>query len=150
MPKTTETRTTKDDNPTEIHNVRDRRSWIIPTLLGLIAIFLLGLLAQGAHREGRFGDDMVGKGFQTMRAPRNGGMMGGSRYNTGQSSIRGVVTAVNGSTFTVAGNGATNDVETTSSTQYRNGSQVKVNDSVVAFGSTNSGKFTATQVVINP
>jgi len=66
------------------------------------------------------------------------------------SRLSGVVTAVNGTTFTVGGNGATNSVQTTSSTQFTGGDKVAVNDSVIVSGTTNNGTFTATQVAINP
>ena len=131
---------------------QNSRNWLVPGLLIIIILLLVGMIAHGrADRLGRIDGKAFGGGFSTMRGPergfiRTGGKIGGSN----QAQLRGVVTAINGSTFTIAGDGATNDVTTNSSTQYQGGSQPKVNDSVLVSGTTNNGTFTATEVVINP
>lgn len=84
-----------------------------------------------------------------VRQTRSLGRFGIAGSNS-QDTARGVITSVNGTNFTVAGNGSTQQVSTSSSTQYQGGDQVKVNDSVVAYGTTNNGTLSATQVVINP
>jgi hypothetical protein len=95
-------------------------------------------------------DESFGQpGISTMRE-KGVHMMGGvSRFDTGNST-RGVVTNVSGDSFTLAGNGATTQVKTSSSTQYRGGNQVKVNDTVIAFGTSSSGTLQAEQIIINP
>jgi hypothetical protein len=140
-----------DTNHYSIHN--DRRNWLVSGLIIVLILLLIGAIAHN-HQDSRgFGRKAGAFGAVGMR--REGKLMGGggkfnSTIGSNQNRIQGVVTAINGSTITVAGHGATNDVETNSSTQYQNGSSVKVNDSVVAFGTISGGKFTATQVVVNP
>ncbi|HET9721825.1 MAG TPA: DUF5666 domain-containing protein [Candidatus Saccharimonadales bacterium] len=126
-----------------------QKSWLMPTLIVVIIVLFLALIfswaVMGRHGYARF-------------APRSGGahghkvgdrrLLGGNSAN--QSRLRGVVTAVNSNSFTLAGGGATNTVQTNGSTQYRNGSQVKVNDSVMVAGTTSNGTFTASVVAINP
>jgi hypothetical protein len=77
------------------------------------------------------------------------GQFSGSN-TTNQSRIQGVVTNVNGSTFTVAGDGTTNIVQTNSSTQYTGGTTVAINDTIVVLGTINNSTFTASNVDINP
>jgi hypothetical protein len=84
-------------------------------------------------------------------------MMGESRHMAGGSSrfdsadaTQGTVTSVSGDSFTLAGHGSTTQVKTSSSTQYKGGNQVKVNDTVIAFGATTDGTLDATRIVINP
>ena len=145
-PKVTEVEATNS----HYSGYRNHRSWLMPAVVIILILLLIGSIFHN-HRENRAFGAKVGA-FGNVRMMRRGGeFMGGQQgMNAGQNHIRGVVTAVNGSTITVAGNGATNDVETNTSTQYQNGSSVKVNDSVLVFGNINSGKFTATQIVVNP
>lgn len=76
---------------------------------------------------------------------------GGGTSTSGQTRVAGVVTAVNGSNFTVAGHGSTTNVTTNSSTQYQDGSsQLKQNDSVIIFGTESNGTITADQIIVNP
>lgn len=131
-----------------------RRRWFWPPAIaaGLVLVFsfIASLFAIGmaAHHLDR---DRGGLAGLHQRGLRAGGPIGlGDRISGSQNHLFGVVTSVNGSSFTLAGNGSTNDVETNSSTQYQNGSQVKVNDSVVVLGTTNNGKFTASRIFINP
>jgi hypothetical protein len=129
-----------------------RRPWGVPILIIVILIILFGLFASWAgwryDRNGHLGFN------GDMRRPY-GQMTPG--YSSGSNGIynneirlQGVVTAVNGTEFTVAGNGSSNTVQTDSTTQYQNGSGVAVNDSVIVYGTINNGMFTAKTVVINP
>jgi hypothetical protein len=68
----------------------------------------------------------------------------------GSTQVRGVVTAVNGNTLTVAGNGTTRSVTISSSTQYSGGLSVAVDDTIIATGSVSSTTFNATAIVVNP
>jgi hypothetical protein len=65
--------------------------------------------------------------------------------------LTGVVTQVGSDSFTIAGNGTTKTIKTTSNTDYNTSDKkVSVNDSVLVSGTDNSGTFTATSVrVIN-
>ena len=144
MPK--ETGTTQ---PVRIHNNSGYKiAAVAIALILLFGVFVAGALA------GRFSGQRGFAGSEFLRSDTKSLMMGrefGSRNLLSSTDrITGVVTAVNGSSFTVAGHGATNTVSTDSSTQYQGGDSVKVNDSVMAFGSTSNNTFTATQVAINP
>ncbi len=75
---------------------------------------------------------------------------GGTVTIDGKTFEQGVVTAVNGSNFTLASHGATTKVVTNGSTQYQNGNQVKQNDSVVVTGTLSGSTLTATHITINP
>jgi len=63
--------------------------------------------------------------------------------------LTGVVTQVNGDSFTIAGNGTTKTIKTTTDTNYNTADKkVSVNDSVVVKGTDSNGTFTATSVNI--
>lgn len=88
---------------------------------------------RGGMQRGNVGNDMMGDGLDAMR--------------TTNERVRGVVTAVDGTTLTVAGNGKTVTVKVTDSTTYTGSSKpAAVNDTIIAFGSTSDGVFTATSV----
>jgi hypothetical protein len=115
-------------------------------ILLVVVIFAAGMHA--AHREDRPGF-VVHRGFGMQQ--RLGDARPGFMDNAqAQNRLVGVVTAVNGSSLTVAGNGATSTVNTSSSTRYRNGNATKVNDTVMILGTNNNGTWTAEQIVINP
>ena len=153
MAQNRNTMTTKEENnKTEYVSLQSRR-WFWPAAIGVglivlfsffASLFAIGIgahdLAGGHRRAYAFNHPMSERGMRDF----------GPRLNDNQSHLHGVVTAVNGSSFTVAGSGSTNEVQTNSSTQYQNGSQVKVNDSVVVVGTISDGKFTASKVLINP
>jgi hypothetical protein len=142
------------DNQTyvPVHHKR----WFWPTA-GIIVVLILifGFLARlrwawhggPGYRLSRTGD-LGARPFGHARIDHFGGM--GDGQLDSQNRLQGVVTAVNGSIITVAGHGSTNIIQTNGSTSYQNGNQIKINDSVIAFGATSSGTFTATRVVINP
>ena len=123
----------------------------------LLIVFMLGAAAAGHHRVYRTGGFYgggpgpvtVGMG-RGERVFMHSGNFGGTVTDNGQTRTTGVVTAVNGSSFTLAGNGATTNVTTNGSTQYQNGNTVKVNDTVMVVGTTSNNTLTATSVVINP
>jgi hypothetical protein len=151
--KKEEVASVEHDTPPQHYTVfQNSRNWLVPALLIVIILLLIGMIAHGrTDRLSRIDGKGFGGGFSTMRGPERGFMRAGGKVGgSNQAQLRGVVTAVNGSTFTIAGGGATNDVTTNSSTQYQGGSQPKVNDSVLVSGTTNGGTFTATEVVINP
>ena len=87
----------------------------------------------------------------------NHGDMFGRRFNSQSTSqsvaneiqISGVVTAVNGNSFNVAGNGVTNTVYTNSQTVYLNSTKPSVNDAVRVLGSISNSKFTAQSISVN-
>lgn len=129
------------------------RRWLVPGLVIIIVLMFIALISafwwtgkggRLAYRDYKFGP---------MPMRREAGLFGsggGYRYVSNQNQTRGVVTAVNGSSFTVAAYGSTTTVQTSSATQYHGGDQVKVNDTVIAYGAGNNGTLNATQVVINP
>lgn|GEM_PF-5253986 len=82
----------------------------------------------------------------------NGGFGGGGyrRGSAEQAAADGVITAVNGQTLTVSGQGKQVTVTETNSTVVSgDASSVAVNDTVLVYGTTNSdGSVTATRIVI--
>src|SRR5665213_602853 len=125
----------------------NKRNWLAGGILVILVLLLVGALAHGRQNgPGRFGKNFGGYGM--MQRHQGGFMQAGNFNGSNQNRITGTVTAVNGSTFTIAGGGSTNEVTTNSSTQYQGGAQPKVNDTVVVLGTINSGTFTATEVVI--
>ncbi len=139
-----------------------KNSWIYALLgvLVIVVVFSAGVAAANHHNDyyrtggflgGAYGTKIIGGG------PGPGGMMverhimfNGDTVSGAQGKTHGVVIKVNGSSFTLAGNGSTTNVTTDSSTQYHGGNTVKVNDSVIAFGTTTNGTLKATTIVINP
>jgi hypothetical protein len=124
------------------------------TFFLLLIVFGLGAMAADHHHM-EPGDTVLrepGVGFerrvrtQDGRGPMDSGVATSDSLNRTQ----GIVTSVNGSSFTIASRGSSTTIETNGSTQYTGGNQVKPNDSVLVFGTNNNGTFTATQIVINP
>lgn len=142
----------KEEKPTQVksynwHSHHGVAAAVVIVIVGLI--LLAGAFAAGAHAR-RWDSRPALMGQKRVIGARGfGSRFGGGTFNT-TDQVSGVVTAVNGSTFTVASNGATKDVITNSSTQYEGGDSVKVNDSVLVQGSTSNNQFTADTVVINP
>lgn len=127
------------------------KPWLVPALIAVVVIVIIGAAVSWvAFRAGRFGPYSF-RGV-TMHKYISEGARGGMLVgpNNNQIRLQGVVTNVSGNTFTIAGDGSTNTVQTSSSTQYQNGSQVKVDDTVLVYGTTSSSAFTADTVVINP
>ena len=143
----------KDDTPARSPyiNATLHKGWLAAAgaVIVLFLAFGVGMAA------GRFSDPHT---FERGISSRNvmmggGGMFGhheGGFLSSNQNRVVGTVTAVNGANFTVAGQGSTEEVTTNSSTQYHGGSSVKVNDTVMAMGTTDNGVLTATRIVVNP
>jgi len=141
------------EKPTRVSTVNVNHSWLYGLLgvLILLVVLMAGVGIANHHRRLERGIVTSGQ-FGTGFGERHQGFMamGGKQLADGQNRTSGVVTAVNGSSFTLAGHGSTTEVTTNSSTQYRDGNTVKVNDTVVVSGTTINGTLTATKVVINP
>lgn len=118
-------------------------------LLGLLILIIVFMAGVGIANHRWHNNAGPGKRFAMAAGARRAGRFGAGGANQADRT-RGVVTAVDGNNFTIAGNGGTTKVVTSSSTTYQNGNQVKQNDSVVVFGTTSNGTLTATRVVINP
>jgi len=145
----------KKEQPKDDKDKSKYPSWGVGMAIAIIAIIVValagGALIDHAMNQNRFQIRTVGNGgFITRTNFSTGFASSGYVSSSNSANISGVVTAVNGTSFTVAGNGATNTVQTNSNTQYVNASKVAVNDSVVISGSINNGTFTASQVVVNP
>jgi len=142
-------------------------AWVVIAIFGFFAVF--GLMAAGysamhglkdkdtsfstSRRYGDYSlrDDQTGNGGIRTR----GGMMGGpggygmmnDTNTTSTTRVSGVVTAVDGNTITVAGNGTTITVKVTDSTTYSGSSKpATVNDTITVFGTTSDNVLTATSV----
>jgi endonuclease YncB( thermonuclease family) len=80
------------------------------------------------------GDDSAGP-----RGGMRGGMMGGDVNSATSTRVMGVVTAVDGDTITVAGNGAATKVVVNDNTNYTGDDKpAKVNDTIMASGARQS------------
>lgn len=136
---------------TDTNNPNSQLTKPVIIALGLVlaaVIFFAGLVAGRAAGKLRA---LEPAGAVVKQRLLDSGMRMGRRFaNPNESRIQGVVTAVNGSTLTVSGGGATNTVTVSGSTQYTNGTKAAVNDSVVVFGTVNNGSFTASRIVLNP
>jgi hypothetical protein len=145
----------KEQGKSEQHYDYRKSGWLLPVMTFVVVISLAGMFGSmvAYHHERQ----------NTVLSPRLGGMrsgiiqrnhafsgFGGTVVNADQNVTSGVVTNVNGSSFTVAGNGSTQQVATDGSTQYQSGNQVKVNDTVIVYGTTTNNTLTATQIIINP
>lgn len=133
-------------------------SWLYG-VIGVLIIVLVLLVGMGIGNHHRRQDMMGGqtRGVNIIQGPgleRHGAAdqnLGSTvNVNSGQTRVSGVVTAVNGSSFTLAGSGATVKVTTNGSTRYQDGNQVKQNDTVMVFGNETNGTITATRIRINP
>lgn len=125
--------------------------YVLGTLIAVVFIILLaGAFKQTFIRQdtGRF-ERSAGFGFDDRHMTR-GGMMGNRYQMNDDDHVSGVVTALNGSVLTVAGNGATKKVMINDSTEYYGAAQpIKVNDSVRIMGTTSGETFTATRIMIS-
>lgn len=73
----------------------------------------------------------------------------GSDTSTNSSRVFGVVTAVNDTTLTVAGNGTTTKIIVTDDTTYMGDDKpAKVNDTIMAVGTKDGDTITATRVML--
>lgn len=126
-------------------------SWRNPWVIIVAAFLLLVLVGFGSvvHRVASADGSFVAK-RQVIMAPGGPGMVRGDwSLPAGGSELQGVVTAVNGDKLTIAGDGKTSTVTTTSSTQYLGASSAAVNDTVGVTGTSANGVLTATQIAVN-
>jgi hypothetical protein len=133
------------------HQHSPGKAGVLLAIIGIIVVvFGVGVLATqiGDSHHNRL---RIGPMMEVDRGEFHHGMMrGGGSQVTNQIRLSGVVTAVSDSSFTIAGGGTTNTIQTNSSTQYSGDSKASVNDTVIVVGTTSNSVFTATQVVINP
>lgn len=132
-----------------------RRGWWLA--LGSVIILILAVAALAAAAAYRVSS---GNGQGPLRAfgvesRLKSGELGGlsqssSSAPNGETRKTGVITAVSGDSFTLAGNGTTTQVTTSSSTQYRGGNQVKVDDTVVVRGTISNDTMAASRISIIP
>jgi hypothetical protein len=142
-----------ETKPTRVSAVNINHSWLygLVGILILLVVFMAGVGAANHHnRMVRPSGAMAGGFSKRIFGGERGFRADGGQLSNVGNSTRGVVTAVNGASFTLAGNGATTNVTTNSSTQYQDGNTVKQNDTVIVFGTTTNNTLTATQVIINP
>jgi hypothetical protein len=137
--------------PAKDHH-RDKRIALV--VCGAAVLVLVGLVAgvwmhiDREHNRQNPMISMVGeRGIMRM------GLENGSSINPTDGStitrLTGVVTQVNGDSFTIAGNGTTKTIKTDSNTSYNTtDKKVSVNDSVIVTGTDSNGTFTATTVSI--
>jgi hypothetical protein len=155
------TKTTQDDGApaaqtntvsTTRPSAFNHHGWLTGLLIAIVVllIFMAGM-AVSNHRNGVvFGPSKAIRTQAGGFGPRHSGGFGGRTADNGQTRAAGVVTSVDGSSFTLAGNGSTTNVTTSGSTQYKDGNQVKQNDSVIVWGTESNGIISAAQIVINP
>lgn len=124
-----------------------KNPWVILAAFLIAGFILFGVAA--VHVVKRTQAVLARPGRASMMQPYGAGGYVRNPASNG-SIVEGVVTAANTAALTVAGNGTTSTVSTTSSTQYQGGSQAAVNDTVIVTGTTTNGTFTATKIVINP
>jgi hypothetical protein len=128
-----------------------RNPWVILASVLVLVFIVFGLIS---HAAVHFGPQMYTRITGTS-GPAGVGPWGpvGARRSVaiapGSSEVQGVVTAVDGNKLTIAGDGTTSTVYTSSSTQYVGASSVAVNDTVDVTGTSSDGTFTATGISIN-
>lgn len=116
---------------------------VLISLVVLMVVFCSGLVI------GRF--VCIGRPFSNRH-----GVMFSRRVNSfrpastyaNEIKISGVVTAINGNTINVGGDGVSNTVYTDSQTVYSNSTKPSVNDTVRVLGSISNSKFTAQKISI--
>jgi hypothetical protein len=127
-------------------NTRNILIAIIVALV-LLVVFLGGVAASNLDDD--FGRRAtVHSGMRFNHDSQRGGLR--DILGKNQGVVTGVVTAVNGNIFTLAGDGTTTQVTLSSSTQYNGASSVKINDTVVAVGTKNGDTFQANRIAVNP
>lgn len=129
-----------------------RTWWIIGGVTaGLAVIGLICALAWGKAHHVSVGDGGFERRFGYDRRDPDRLERGMTRdsYASDSSHVSGVVTAINGTSLTIAGNGTTRQITTTGTTTYYGAAQpVKVNDSVTISGTTSGDTFTANRIMI--
>lgn len=166
MPRTTKVKEEKivtQDEPQTVAAVKAAPPWPLITIGVFATVVLVALLFGGwlflvshvqapAQTMGRFGTLQQQAGGNYFGGGsggyRRGGFGGGG--NAQSAAFRGVVTAVNGDTLTVAGEGKLTTVQKSDGTTISGDkTDVAVNDTVVIYGTTNSdGSISATQILV--
>jgi hypothetical protein len=158
-PVTDEKSTTVETKTTKHHLHHSPLWWVLGTLAGVLVLMLIAgavrhhMWQQRSLTTTDFRPGQSHTGNRYDREGRGGafggGMMGGTTNNS--TMVSGVITAIDGATLTVAGNGTTKAVITNDdTTEYFGAAQpVKVNDSVRITGTTSGDAFTATRVMIH-
>lgn len=143
--------------------------WIIYSLMAFVATFGVVAIVFSAQNASSKNDEiqsvMRGKIMQEFRTDdtmpdqgrgMRGGMMGrGGEFDVDMSvdtyitRVNGVVTAVDGSIITVAGNGTTTKVVVSDDTIFIGDDKpAMVNDTIMAIGTLNGDTFTASRIVL--
>lgn len=133
------------------YKIKSSNGWLGITIVAVIAtavIFLLGAMVDHAVNL-RSERDRTAINTEVIRGGfRHRGFAEDNMANSNLVEVSGVVTNVNGASFTVSGNGTTNTVQTNSDTKYINASKVSVNDTVAVAGTTSNGTYTANKIAI--
>ncbi len=134
----------KPEKPVIVH----KRGWAWPlavVVIAIMAFMFAGMIFAFSWWNGGYGFNGTDR-FDMMN-----GRYGMHSWTTaGRDRLFGTVTSVSGDSFTVAGNGSSTTVKTDSSVQYTYGDQVKVNDSVLVYGTKDNGTLKASRIIINP
>jgi hypothetical protein len=118
-------------------------------LIALVSAITLGIAGRHVRTQAGVGPLGGARFEQQMPAQRRGAFGGGRMQADSDTFVSGVVTAVNGDTITVSGDGKQVTVTKNSSTTIRGtASSVAVNDTVSITGTTTNGTFTATTITI--
>jgi hypothetical protein len=136
-------------HPTHVPISNWRNPWVILASILVLVFIVFGLTA---HLAGKFGPQMyvrTSAGRAAVPGPWGPARPRVVTSNASGSEVQGVITAIDGNKLTVAGNGTTSTVYTSSSTQYIGGSNVVVNDTVDVSGTTSADTFTASSISIN-
>jgi hypothetical protein len=153
MPDKKDRDAVKPVNEAEPLPKHDHTLLIVSVGLALVVVLFvgIGLGAWGRNQRAVMRSVSIAGGFPGPKVVSSyvGGAGVGPVVNSADS-VSGTVTTLNGSSFTVAGYGSSTNVQTDSSTQYRYGDSVKVDDTVVVYGTTNNGTLSASLVSINP
>jgi hypothetical protein len=138
-------------HPTHVPLSNWRNPWVVLASVLVLVFIVFGLIS---HAAVHFGPQMYTRITGTS-GPAGAGMWGpeGARRSVavapGGSQVQGVVTAIDGTKLTIAGDGTTSTVYTSSATQYIGASSAAVNDTVDVTGTTSDGTFTASSIAIN-
>ena len=102
--------------------------------------------SNGKHTAQR--ESSMGRGDRLETSDRHDGVRGVELRTSSSTVVRGVVTAVDGNTITVAGNGVTTNVIVSDSTTYIGSAKsATTNDTIIVFGTKNpDGSFMANSV----
>lgn len=164
----TPTQSEATDTQQPVDKAQEHHKHVLLLVLGVVLMVFIVVMAFAAGRNSAqhdmshvtvrsFGGDMQvsPNGVQYCTYGNGGAMPMGGEFGTdtggSQTSttrVTGVVTAVDGDTITVSGNGTTTKVTVSSNTSYTGSSEpAKVNDSILAFGAKDaSGTLVASQV----